>query len=212
MVKRRTIPAPQPYSPLDRKNLGLSVADSLLQESLQRLNDLRPFKGAGVYALYYSGKFSAYERLRLAEGSDEQAIPIYVGKAIPSGGRKSGIGVDIDPGTSLYKRLNEHAKNIASANNIELADFFCRFLVVEDIWIPLGESLMIEKFKPVWNIVADGFGNHPPGGGRKDQARSPWDMIHPGRKWANGLPAHMKSAEQILAEVRAHLRVEESTT
>jgi hypothetical protein len=50
----------------------------------------------------------------------------------------------------LFRRLNEHAQSIAQAENLELSDFSCRYLVVDDIWIPLGESLLIEKFAPIW--------------------------------------------------------------
>ena len=50
------------------------------------------------------------------------------------------------------------------AANLDLTDFRCRFLVVEVIWIPLGESLLIEKLSPLWNETIDGFGNHDPGG------------------------------------------------
>ena len=32
-------------------------------------------------------------------------------------------------------------------------------LVVDDIWIPLGENMMIEQFKPIWNLAIDGFWN-----------------------------------------------------
>ena len=84
----------------------------------------------------------------------------------------------------LYKRLAEHAASIEQATNIELADFRCRFLVVEDIWIPLAESLLIQMFSPLWNRKIDGFGNHDPGKGRYNQQRSPWDVLHPGRAWA----------------------------
>ena len=91
---------------------------------------------------------------------------IYVGKAVPDGARKGGQGDDVDPGTALFKRLTDHAKSIDAATNLKLEDFRCRFLSVDDIWIPLTESLLIERFKPVWNRILDGFGNHDPGKGR----------------------------------------------
>lgn len=75
--------------------------------------------------------------------------PIYVGKAVPDGARKGGQGDDVDPGTALYKRLNDHAKSVDAATNLRLEDFYCQFLSVDDIWIPLTESLLIERFKPV---------------------------------------------------------------
>jgi hypothetical protein len=46
------------------------------------------------------------------------------------------------------------------------------------------EAGLIRKFGPLWNTVIDGFGNHTPGEGRFNQARSGWDVLHPGRAWA----------------------------
>ena len=45
-----------------------------------------------------------------------------------------------------------------TANNLRLGDFRCRFLAVDDIWIPMAESMAIECFKPVWNCLLEGFG------------------------------------------------------
>jgi len=56
--------------------------------------------------------------------------------------------------------------------------------VVDDIWISLGENMLIETFRPIWNIVIDGFGNKDPGNRRATQHRSPWDVLHPGRAFA----------------------------
>jgi hypothetical protein len=98
----------------------------------------------------------------------------------------------------LFRRLNEHAQSIAQAENLRLADFFCRYLVVDDIWIPLGESLLIERFAPVWNSTVEGFGNHDPGSGRYKSQRPLWDMVHPGRPWANRLRDNRRSAQHIL--------------
>jgi hypothetical protein len=73
-------------------------------------------------------------------------------------------------------------------------------LVVDDIWIPLGESLLIEKTKPLWNVVVDGFGNHAPGKGRPEQQLSSWDTLHPGRNWATKLQKG-KSIEEIAKQI-----------
>ncbi|MGH9429241.1 MAG: Eco29kI family restriction endonuclease, partial [Terriglobia bacterium] len=132
-------------------------------------------------------------------------LPIYVGKAVPPGGRKGGFGLGKNPGQVLYRRLVEHAESIEQATNLRLQDFGCRYLVVEDIWIPLGEQLLIEWFSPIWNKIVDGFGNHPPGGPRGKQKRSRWDTVHPGRPWANTLPPNPKTTEQVLIEVTAFL-------
>jgi len=69
-------------------------------------------------------------------------------------------------------------------NNIEVPDFEYRSLVVDDVWIPLGENMLIETFKPLWNLVVPGFGNNPTGGPRSGQSVSFWDILHPGRPGA----------------------------
>ena len=132
-------------------------------------------------------------------------MPIYVGKAVPAGARKGLVGLDANPGPVLFKRLAEHAQSIKQSSNMDLKDFHCRYLVVDDIWIPLAESLLINQFSPVWNRVVDGFGNHDPGGGRYNQQKSAWDVLHPGRSWAEKCALNMKTKEQIENEVRKHL-------
>lgn len=196
----------RPYNPLDTENLGRSVAEALLGRKPTPLDGLVSFEGAGIYALYYQGQHPAYERLAaLNRGSDPQA-PIYVGKAIPEGARKGGIGTRKATNTALHKRLTEHAESIRATKDLNVADFSCRFLVVEDIWIPLGESLLIAKFSPVWNQIAEGFGNHDPGSGRHNGKRPRWDVLHPGRAWAEKCQPRPETAEQIGGEVSAHLR------
>ncbi len=120
-----------------------------------------------------------------------------MGKAVPEGARKGGFGLDAAPGNAIYRRLREHAKSIEEAQNLQVADFCCRYLVSDDIWIPLGESLLIERFKPLWNVLIDGFGIHKPGVGRKKQVRSKWDTLHPGRELAADLPPNPKTVDEL---------------
>jgi hypothetical protein len=174
----------EPFNPLHKKNLGISVAEAMLQRSISKLTPIDKFGGAGIYAIYYCGNFPPYQPISDANRNSSWTQPIYVGKAIPEGARKGGLGLDAPAGNVLYKRLSEHAKSIEQASNLNIDDFFCRYLVVDDIWIPLGESLLIETYRPLWNVVIDGFGNHDPGSGRYQQQKSPWDTIHPGRDWA----------------------------
>ena len=199
------IPVLQPYNPLDKKRLGEQVAEALLSENVHPLPPHK-FIGAGVYALYYIGEFSAYELLAEINRDEQYLCPIYVGKAVPEGARKGGQVMDVNPGNALYKRLNDHAKSIEAAKNINLSDFRCRFLAVDDIWIPLAESMLIERFKPVWNCLLEGFGNHAPGRGRKDMMTPSWDWYHPGRSWANDLMPYTKSKEQLDKEIREYLK------
>jgi hypothetical protein len=87
-----------------------------------------------------------------------------------------------------------------------IKDFHCRFLVVDDIWIPLGESLLIAKFSPVWNSLIDGFGNHDPGKGRYEGMRPRWDVLHPGRTWAGKCQPRKESLAEIQRDVETYLR------
>jgi hypothetical protein len=174
---------PPPFNPLDKTNLGRGVADALLVQPVVVLPPPE-LVGAGIYVIYYEGDFDLYEEIAKANRNGAYLWPIYVGKAVPAGARKGGFGLGANPGLVLYKRLAEHADSINCATNLDLADFKCRFLVVEDIWIPLAESLLIEMFAPVWNRKIEGFGIHDPGGGRRGQRRSAWDELHPGRSWA----------------------------
>jgi hypothetical protein len=187
-----------PYNPLDKRNLGNSIADALLEKTVEALPLNEPFVGAGIYVIYYIGDFPAYEAIASRNRNGQFKAPIYIGKAVPAGARKGGFLSDIDPGTVLYKRLNDdHAKSIEQAQNLNIKDFFCRYLIVDDFWIPLGESLLIDMFSPVWNLVIDGFGNHDPGSGRYNQQKSFWDMLHPGRPWAEKLQENKLNIAQI---------------
>ncbi|MCA9424931.1 MAG: Eco29kI family restriction endonuclease, partial [Candidatus Omnitrophica bacterium] len=143
-----------------------------------------------------------YEPISKLNRNNQFKCPIYVGKAVPAGARKGGFGLDLAAGAVLYKRLREHAESIEQCENLSSHDFFCRYLVVDDIWIPLGESLLIEMFSPIWNKVVDGFGNHDPGKGRHNQRRPLWDVLHPGRPWANRLQEHPTSVEEIIQNLK----------
>lgn len=205
MANRADYPVYPPFNPLDKRHLGESAANALLASQVFPLPP-EPFIGAGVYALYYTGDFPAYEVIAKANRSDRFTRPIYVGKAVPDGARKGGQGDDADPGTALYRRLNDHAKSVSAAVNLDIEDFHCRFLSVDDIWIPLTESLMIERFRPVWNVVLDGFGNHDPGSGRHRGRMPMWDRLHPGRAWAERLHPCAFTAEELKQKVRDYLQ------
>jgi len=192
----------EPYNPLHKKNLGVSVADAMLQQTPVQLPLANTFAGAGIYAIYYVGGFPLYGRISEQNREGKFGCPIYVGKAVPAGARQGGFGLGADPGTVLFRRIHEHSRSIQQVENLEISDFYCRYLVVDDIWIPLGESLLIETFSPLWNVALDGFGNHDPGKGRYDQQRSPWDVVHPGRPWAMRCVGNRRSREDIVTSLR----------
>ncbi|HTU09724.1 MAG TPA: Eco29kI family restriction endonuclease [Allosphingosinicella sp.] len=176
-----------PYNPLDKVNLARSIEGELLSRRPEPLSAVDEIKGAGIYVIYYAGQFGPYGAIRCDAQNDVFHTPIYVGKAIPKGGRKGGLTKDSGRSTALRDRLKQHAASVDEAGNLELADFWVRHLVVDDIWIPLGENMLIETFQPVWNRAIDGFGNKDPGRRRANQFRSPWDILHRGRLFANKL-------------------------
>ncbi|MCL6590938.1 MAG: Eco29kI family restriction endonuclease [Firmicutes bacterium] len=197
--------AEQPYNPLDKRNLGKSIADALLVKQVIPLSAIEPFTGAGIYAIYFIGNFPAYEPIASKNKYGLFKLPIYVGKAVPAGARKGGF-LEADPGPVLFRRLDEHIRSIEQANNLNIKDFYCRYLVVDEFWIPLAEALLIDTFSPLWNVVIDGFGNHDPGSGRYNQQRSYWDVLHPGRPWAEKLQDNRLTKENVLELVANALK------
>jgi hypothetical protein len=163
------------------------------------------FIGSGVYALYYKGSGVLYARIARLNQSGF-TCPIYVGKAVPPGWRAARTFESRTP--DLYGRLEEHARSITQAANLNLEDFYCRFVIltgVESSLIGPLEAVLIRKYKPVWNTVVDGFGNHDPGRGRYEQSPSEWDVLHPGRPWVRKLQGRPPAREEILEKLRSFL-------
>lgn len=196
-----------PFNPLDKRNLGASVAEALVSQPAHPLGALASFHGSGIYAIYYHGLHRAYMTIGYRNRADETnpTIPIYVGKAVPAGARKGKVLPDPTKSKALFNRLQEHAESIQATDTLSIDDFTCRYLVVDEIWIPLGESLMIAKFSPLWNLVVEGFGNHDPGAGRYNGLRPRWDTLHPGRSWALKCKVREETQAEIAREVTSHL-------
>lgn len=68
---------------------------------------------------------------------------------------------------------------------------------MDDIWIPLAETIVITQYKPVWNCALDGFGNHDPGAGRYKGKIPSWDVVHPWRDWAKKLRKSASSYQEL---------------
>lgn len=160
-----------------------------------------------MYAIYYTGNFPCYSVVRDRNMNGAWQLPIYVGKAVPKGGRQ-GLDIGKDPNnTAVWSRLGQHAKSVEAATNLDIFDFYARWLIVDDIWIALGESALLRDTRPVWNALVDGFGNHDPGSGRHNGLVPQWDTLHPGRSWATKLtPRQQGAAEQIAADAAQYLR------
>ena len=150
-----------------------------------------------VYELFYTGDLEPYALIR----SRDAALPIYVGKAEPPGGRTGVARQSSRPTRALFLRLREHANSIRAAQNLKLEDILCRFLVVTPLWITMAERFLIEHYRPVWNLCLDGFGIHDPGSGRHQGEISWWDALHPGRPFAANL-RQTRTPEQAAARLR----------
>lgn len=197
----------KPFNPLDLKHLAASIHGALLRQTAHAMPPPERFEGPGIYALYYTGNFPAYRKIAEANGEGRFEAPIYVGRSERKGARKGGTLHAKAGETALYSRLREHARSITEAENLDVTDFHFRCLLVDDIWIPLGEALAIDRYAPVWNKMIDGFGGHTPGKGRKGQVTSSWDTLHPGRAFVKkvGLPPSPKGPEDLIEEVQAYL-------
>jgi hypothetical protein len=190
--------ADHPYNPLDVESIAHSVETTLLQQKPTPLGQLERFTGSGIYLLYYCGSHPEYVSI----SSSKWKVPIYVGKASSKGGRQ-GKSEQRKTDTQLYGRLRDHASSVKAAKDLDIEDFRCRALVVEDLFIGLGEQIAIRHFRPVWNQALSGFGSHGAGSGRHEGKRSDWDVMHPGRVAADRLKPG-RSRKDVVAGLRAH--------
>jgi len=187
------------FNPLDKRNLGESVGLALSRCPVHPLADLPAFTGAGIYALYYAGDFAPYAALS-ALNRPASTTPIYIGKAVPEGSRKGVNSKASHESRKLRQRLREHAASINHTTALKVTDFTSRFLVVEETWIGLCESLLIQTSTPLWNTLLDGFGRHVQGGNRKDGV-SAWHAFHGGRDMQKEIGLSDDTLAKISSEV-----------
>jgi len=199
------------FDPSDPGAAGRLVAIALLAQPRVPLARLARTYGSGVYAIYYQGDHPAYTRLSGTE------TPLYVGKADPPAGA-------MDPmaqGDKLWKRLDEHLKQIAKNERrqstpevpndhpLRVSDFTCRRLVCSTNAQLFAERHLIDVFQPIWNSdirVAWGISKHGDSREKRDHPPSPFDVMHPGRvwpiDWQSGNPAEIA---KIFRLIDAHL-------
>lgn len=164
---------------------------------LETLADLK-FYGSGVYALYYAG--SEIEPYRPIASTE---TPIYVGKATPD---DPSAETAFHQGSAIWKRIKEHRRSIVSGG-LNPADFRCRHVVIQSGMESAVEDFMIRLFKPIWNKeikVCFGIGKHGDAAVTRSNKRSPWDTMHPGRKWAQATAEDQASREVIIQRIASH--------
>jgi hypothetical protein len=166
---------------------------------LDKLADA-PFYGAGIYAIYYHGRV---EKAYLPLAGTE--TPIYVGKADPKNPQAETAE---EQGQALYLRLREHARNIGRTE-LPLADFRYRAAPIQTGMQAAVEDFMIRLFRPVWNKeikICYGIGKHGDKATTRANKRSPWDTMHPGRKWAADTMADQMNRTEIEKKIAEHFK------
>lgn len=164
-----------------------------------QLNNLPKFNGAGIYALFLKRTEDTFYN-----GHLPPMHPIYVGKAVPAGSRQ---GLKSGDGNALRSRLTKHLRSIEQAENLNQADFLCRFMIVQGRatdMISAMESFFIRQYGPLWNSYIDGFGINAPGAGRYNQSPSEWDTLHPGRYYAAQLTGEPRDKDAILKKIEIY--------
>ena len=190
------------FDPAEPAVVGRFIGLALVAQPRLRLSAVDNFYGSGVYSLYYTGSFPAYDPIGATE------TPIYVGKADP---KSDTAKTPLEQGTRLANRLKDHARNIRKANDtIDIDDFEYRSLVVQSGWQSAAEDYLIHLFQPAWNSetgICYGLGKHGDDPKTRANLRSPWDTLHPGRDWAWRDPSmrDARSREHILADLKRHL-------
>jgi hypothetical protein len=214
------------YNPLDKDHLAESIVREFFKLRLHPLPPADPFTGAGIYALYYKGDFLLYRNVAQSlweftdRVSQEQPTPIYIGKSDPPGSRKGIFEEGGDDGQEgeeearevlttrpkhrkLFVRLRQHAASISATKNLRLKDFECRYMLVDEVWVPLGEARLVNWFRPLWNVLIEGFGSNVEGGGRSTTARPVWDILHPGRKESLGIRVAPEIEDRVVSDLRS---------
>ncbi|SFI52770.1 Eco29kI family restriction endonuclease [Caulobacter sp. UNC279MFTsu5.1] len=184
----------EPFDPLAVENIGVTLAVELLEQPTGRFPLTERFTGAGIYALYYHGELPGYAALTALDAG-RKLYPVYIGSAVRE---KAKQGFTSRPSVErrVYGRLRSHQSSIGQAG-LNPADFSYRYLILNDAYITLAESVLIAVFRPIWNGL--GFGSNGVGGVRIDGKASLWDGLHAGRA---GRPA----ADAVRqAEAAAHV-------
>jgi hypothetical protein len=135
---------------------------------------------------------------------DNPNKPIYVGKSVPKGWRSGRVSFE-ERSINLWKRIREHSNSILQVENLDISDFECKYIILDIDLIAFAEATLIRNYKPLWNCVLDGFGNHYPGINRLNQAKSDWDTLHPGRPWILKMTGIASTRECIIEKMEKFL-------
>ncbi|WDI40217.1 Eco29kI family restriction endonuclease [Bremerella sp. P1] len=190
-----TLPPAMVYDLKNPAITGMLIGRALGESEPQPIADVHRFYGSGVYAIYYTGKFAAYQPIK------GTTCPIYVGKARPD--RDEAV-TPKEQGPAVWDRLAKHASNLRKAKHVRIQDFHCRYMVIQSGLQDATEEYLIKHFRPIWNLVVTGFGKH---GDRERGELSKWDVLHSGRPWATGQTSRKrKTPASIKVEISKHFQ------
>lgn len=197
------------FDPSNPDTAGRMVALAFISQDKVSLANIKPTYGSGVYAIYYDGNHPVYAPVSGTE------TPVYVGKADP---QKTDARAPKEQGPQLYRRLSDHRRMITTVDNyakekgiahrLRIEDFYCRSLVCASNTQFAAERLLIDIFRPIWNIevgVCWGISKHGDAATTRSNQRSPWDVMHPGRLWALSESLEDKmTRDEITSKISSH--------
>ncbi|MGH3407952.1 MAG: Eco29kI family restriction endonuclease [Streptosporangiaceae bacterium] len=195
-LSRVTHYAPTFYDPMGTENVTSAICRELERQPLVLLDPpIDRFDGSGLYAIYYRGATRGlYAPLAGLK------IPVYVGQALS---HNSATGAATGGRNPLWNRVQEHSQSIGEAQNLHLADFGVRLLLLPDVHSDLGENGLRVFYRPVWNAILTGFGSHEQGATTRQSSRSRWDTVHPGRNRTFGASRH--DPDVLMTRSRTHI-------
>lgn len=176
---------PTPTAYLDEPALIAAVIGEVLLAPLQRLEDVTSQRPAMYLLALTSGEL--YEPI-LATGSclAEGGWPVRAGSA-----------------RCARERLLRYRISLRGAHDLDVDDVRAAVIEFDSHGLALwAEHWSIALFRPAWNEVLIGAGNHRLGGSRTTQAPSRWACAHGATTGATG-QGH--DAHELRDRVTAHL-------
>jgi hypothetical protein len=114
----------KPYNPLDKKSLGISVAEALLIREPVPLAGIERFIGAGIYAIYYAGSFAPYKAIAIRTSGVASMRLFTLGRLFPlEQGKWSRARSDLER-FSLTDFPNTQRASTGFFN-LQIEDFYC---------------------------------------------------------------------------------------
>ena len=158
-------------------------------------------------------KFEVLVPVPLSE-VDAPKLPGFYGVALGEGVKMpcyaaavaSGALVYVGSSMDLDERMKQYRRRLSDVRSVPAEQLMVTWLPMPDVGEAKAvEDRMIELLVPVWNQRwLSGFGSSAQGSNRSEQAKLPWDVLHPGREGvANGAPKFNR--RELQARVVEHL-------